>query len=441
MSLNSRHLRVRRAALVLALGAAVALVSICADAGDALAKKKSKPRVSPYAGCYQHATRPYNFGFLLPPPLDYSAGVPTTSPYTNVPACRVTTAVRGDRPSNRIDESKSFGRTNARVAVYRLRPAAIDASRNAWPMYDSRGKVALWVAAVPQKFDRTEWQFWSRDWGGPGSPTGRLLATRFMTNDTAPMRVQGRACMTSARLSQSHYAVQFPSLKSTFPGFESSIYGRPSAWGFLAASELDFSDVDPSALASLARARAYDDVLVSCGKQHRLTRHSRSAPFQLSKSPFAIADHHYLGGTSWKRCNPDLPGGGVDSDDGQCGTYGQYWAIPGSGVKVVASSTTGVAGGGLPLALVPDHLRFRAIRIVGYCDRNAPRVETVSDTVPVRGTAADGSKPVAFWNRGGHAVWVFGKFWTGGGARYIYGWTPEPCSKLADLRAAIGRNR
>ena len=426
-------------ATALALGICVALAWVCLGADGAAAKstQKAKPRVNPYAGCHQHATRPYNFGFLLPAPLDYSLGAPAGSPYTAVPTCRVTTSNPGDRPASRIDESTSFSRTNARVPVYRLRPEAIDPVRGAWPMYDSLGKVALWVAAVPQRFERTEWQFWSREWGGPAVGGGRLLATRYMTNDTAPMRVQGRACMTSLVLSRSHYAVQFPSLKSTFPGFESGVYGRPSAWGFLAVSELDFSDVDPSYISGLARARAFDDVLVSCGRLHRLARHSRSVPFTLSKSPFAIADHHYLGGSSWKRCNPDQPRGGSDSDDGQCGTYGQYWAVPGSGLKVVASSTTGVSGGGLPLALLSGNLRFRAIRYVGYCDRNVPRVETLSDTVAVTGTAADGSRPVAFWNRGGHAVWVFGKFWTGGATRYVYGWTPEPCSRLAQLRAAM----
>lgn len=401
------------------------------------AKRKAKPRVNPYAGCFQHTFRAYNFGFLLPAPLDYTAGTPATSPYTPVPTCRVTTGNPGDSPPNRIDESASFGRTNARVSVYRLRPEAIDPGRDAWPMYDSLGKVTLWVQAVAQKHDRTEWRFWSKDWGGAGSATGHLLATRYMTNDTPPIRVQGRACMTSNRLSQSHYAVQFPSLRSALPEFAAGAYGRPSAWGFLAASELDFSDVDAGGLSHLARARAFDDVLVSCGRIHKLARHSRSARFSLSKSPFGIADHHYLGGSSWKRCNPDLPGGGSDSDEGQCGTYGQYWAVPGSGVKVVASSTTGVAGGGLPLALVPDHLRFRAIRYIGYCDRNVPRVETLADAMAVRGTASDGSKPAAFWNRGGHAVWVFGKWWTGGSTRYVYGWTPEPCSRLPELKSML----
>ncbi len=470
-----------------------AILVATALAGPATgAKKRKQPRIDPFAGCYRHANRPYNFGFYGVAPLDYLYGPPATSPYTPVPSCRVTTAARGDKPANRIDASQPFTYTNARVAVLRLRPEARDQQHDAWALHDSLGKVAAWIREVPQPRNRTLWEVWSREWGGPSLGGGTLLATRNMSPDVAPFKVQGRACTTSRTLVNTHYAIQFPNLRTTLPGLESSDIGRPSAWGFIDAAALDFSDALPSELAKLARARAHDKILTSCGRLHPLAGGTlRSAAFRLSTTPFAIPKHHFLGGTSWKRCNPDDPAGEI-GEDGQCGTYGQYWAVPGTSLRVVASSTTGVAGGGLPLALLPHYLRFRAIRYVNYCDRNVPRVQTVADTfrdafknryrrhaaanlrhpalakrrnsaaipsfhdhrltrfslawhsirflkasLTVRGRVWDGTTRLAAWNRGGNAFWIFGKWWIGGKARYVYGWTPEPCERLSELRQAL----
>ncbi|MBJ7346961.1 MAG: hypothetical protein JHC87_00150 [Thermoleophilaceae bacterium] len=395
--------------------------------------KRKVPKPKPFPQCYQSATKAFNFGFYSLATLDYTNAPPTTSPYTPIPVCRFTTANPGDKPFNRIDESGSYGKTNARVGVYGLNAAAMDQAHQAWPMYDSIGKVAVWIVAVPQKFERTEWQYWSADWGGPGSTTGRMLATRYMTNDTAPFKVQGRACVTSRTLVNDYYAVQAPNLQSSLGGFDKTDVGRPSAWGFIAKNALDFSDLDSTDSAKLALARSRDGVLVSCGKAHPLARHSRSVTFKLSIGTFLIPRHHFLGGTSWQRCNPDDPGA-VVSEEGQCGTYGQYWAIPGSGLRVIASSTTGVSGGGLPLGLVPERVRFKAIRFLSYCDQNVPRTEVFSESVLVRGKAADGSEQMAAWVRGGHAFWVFGKYFVGGATKYIYGWTPEMCERLPELQ-------
>jgi hypothetical protein len=429
-------------ATAFAVVAAIALTGICAGFSadtQAAAKRKAKQRPDPFAGCYPHADRPYNFGFYSTAPLDYALGPPPSSPYTPVPSCRVVSRAAGDVPANRIDDSRLFRFTNARVGVLRLRPELRDPVHDAWPLYDSLGKVTAWIRAVPQRYDRTLWEIWSKDWGGPATGGGTLLATRNMSPGVAPFKVQGRACMTSRTLVQTHYAIQFPNLRSALPGLETSDIGRPSAWGFVDAAALDFSEVTSGELSKLARARAYDDVLTSCGRRHPLTsKKARSAPFKLSVTPFAIPRHHFLGGTSWKRCNPDDPAGQI-GEDGQCGTFGQYWAVPGTGLRVVASSTTGVAGGGLPLALIPHYLRFRAIRHVNYCDRNVPRVQTVSDTFAVRGRVWDGSTQVAAWNRGANAFWVYGKFWVGGAARYVYGWAPEPCERLPELRAAFAQ--
>jgi hypothetical protein len=422
--------------VVVVLAALLTLTTL-APAEASAAKKRKQSRVDYYAGCYRHAGRPYNFGFYSTAPLDYLLGPPASSPYTPVPECRVTTANRGDRPPNRIDDSRPFRYTNARVGVLRLRPEARDQQRDAWAIHDSLGSIAAWIRAVPQRYDRTLWEVWSREWGGPAIGGGVLLATRHMSPDVAPFKVQGRACMTSRTLVNTHYAIQFPNLRSTLPGLESSDIGRPSAWGFIAAAALDFSDALPSDYAKLARARANDAILTSCGRRHPLAGGTRrSAPLRLSTTPFAIPKHHFLGGTSWQRCNPDDPTGEF-GEDGQCGTYGQYWAVPGTSLRVVASSTTGVAGGGLPLALLPHYLRFRAIRYVNYCDRNVPRVQAVADTVPVAGRIWDGTTQIAAWNRTGNAIWIFGKWWVGGKTRFVHGWTPEPCERLPELRRAL----
>lgn len=454
-------------------------------------------------GCYEESEAAYQFGFSRKRAPGEPAGKRRDKhgrliavwyyhqPYADVPACRETTRQPLDKRKHFTDDGKGYAATNARVRIPRLNNSAI--RNGGWPMRDSTGTIRLSVASRVNNQSLEEPYRWEVFSGDPA--TGALIAARNVRDKTPPFKLVGRACVSPVDAptwpdnrrpsgTDDFLAVQLPSLDSKLAAQPIAEIGRPGLWGIVDRDAIRVGDLPRPARKRLNQAisKGASSGVTGCGSKHPLSDHETkpTVRFELSpvpsrefapvlgfpasgtnldvtapaeyKStsgrpdrfhPFSFRKHHRLGGSTWQRCDPLAPN---ESRNSACGSYAEDLTPPGAHIRVLTSATTGIGGGGLPMAFVPDNATVSVIRFVNYCDRNVSRGDGLA-VVPGLADDHDSNKGTRrlfdnrsrsdlYWNNGGHAFWVYGRVINPQTPRPIYGWSPEPCSRLPDLRAA-----
>lgn len=382
---------------------------------------------TPASRCHRDSDKPYVFGAIG----DFTSIA--TLDHTSPPPCRYTTERSRSEPKKRhIDDPARYEHTNARAnheglnRTYRKKITFDGKKKRAWPLYDSFGVVRLWVTNGPAGVGKVEWRFWQ---AASNTSAGPRLGSRIVPENADPIRIQGRACMASPTYENNTYAIQFPAVTSVHGTTE---IGKPSIWGFVSRKAI--GKVSSKKRRAIDEAAKYDAVLRSCGRTHPLKADPFGSAFALSRDPFRIPLHHYLGATSWSdRCK---------GNPAECGSYAFYQMPPGADLRVVASSTTGAARGGLPLAFVHLGTPFQPIRIANYCDPNVVHGEvpsTEAERTPYfyNATTKRYSRPKmrGRWHESGHAFWVFGRFTRAG--KHIYAWAAERCERLNEIRGML----